>query len=488
MKYELTVGLETHIELSTKSKMFCYCSTQFAGEPNTQCCPVCLGLPGALPVMNKQAVEYAVMAGLSLNCKVANTSYMDRKNYSYPDLPKAYQISQYDVPLCTGGFLDLQSGKKIRINRIHIEEDAGKLVHKESQTLIDYNRCGVPLIEIVTEPDFSTVGEVREYVETLQHLIRYIGVSDCRMQEGSMRCDVNVSVRLKGTQALGTRTEIKNMNSVANMVRAIEYEYTRRCELLEKGELVTQETLRYIEETGQTASMRSKEDAKDYRFFREPDLLSVSVSNEEIKAIKDKIPELPKEKVKRYTSQFDLNETDANHLIKYRKIAEYFDSTAKLSKSPKISAKFIITQMFSLFSTEAEKEKFAVRVTSENLAGISNLLAEGKINWGLAKATLDKMLSSGKSAEELLSAEDMKALTESELDFLCKNAVESNTAAVADYKAGKEKAIMALVGFVMRESKGKANPESTKEKLKELLTDSSSGGAGLPDGKTEGVT
>ncbi|MBQ8001697.1 MAG: Asp-tRNA(Asn)/Glu-tRNA(Gln) amidotransferase subunit GatB [Ruminococcus sp.] len=469
MKYELTVGLETHIELSTKSKMFCSCSTAFAGAPNTQCCPVCLGLPGSLPVMNRYAVELAVMAGLALNCKVANTSYMDRKNYSYPDLPKAYQISQYDVPLCIGGYLELQSGKKIRITRIHIEEDAGKLVHKEKETLIDYNRCGVPLIEIVTEPDFCTVDEVREYVETLQHLMRYIGVSDCRMQEGSMRCDVNVSVRLKGTDALGTRTEIKNMNSVANMVRAIEYEYTRQCELLEKEQSVTQDTLRYVEETGKTSPMRSKEDARDYRFFREPDLLSVSVSDEEIKAIKDKIPELPKDKIKRYIQTFGLTEADANHLIKYRRISEYFDEVARLSKSPKTGAKFIIGQMFSLFSTEAQKEAFAVRVTPESLATLVNLLADGKINSNLAKTTLEQMLITGKSADELLSAEDMAALSEADLDSLCKRAVESNTGAVADYKGGKEKAIMALVGFVMRESRGKANPESAKEKLKEII-------------------
>ncbi len=488
MKYELTVGLETHIELSTKSKIFCSCSTQFAGEPNTQCCPVCLGLPGALPVMNRQAVEYAVMAGLSLNCKVANTSYMDRKNYSYPDLPKAYQISQYDVPLCAEGFLELSSGKKIRITRIHIEEDAGKLVHKESETLIDYNRCGVPLIEIVTEPDFSTVEEVREYVETLQHLMRYIGVSDCRMQEGSMRCDVNVSVRLKGAETLGTRTEIKNMNSVANMVRAIEYEYARQCELLEKGEKVVQETLRFIETQGKTSPMRSKEDAKDYRFFREPDLLCVFVRDEEIKKIKDKIPELPKEKIKRYTENYGLSKTDANHLIKYRKIAEYFDKAAELSKSPKISANFIITQMFSLFSTEAEKEEFAVKVTPSSLASLANLLAEGKISRGLAKVTFEKMLRTGKAPEELLSAEDMAVLTKAEFDALCKKAIDENQVAVADFKDGKEKALMALVGFVMRESGGKANPETAKEKLRELLTGSSSGGAGLPSGKTKGVT
>ena len=284
-----------------------------------------------------------------------------------------------------------------------------------------------------------------------------------------MRCDVNVSVRLKGTDALGTRTEIKNMNSVANMVRAIEYEYTRQCELLEKEQSVTQDTLRYVEETGKTSPMRSKEDARDYRFFREPDLLSVSVSDEEIKAIKDKIPELPKDKIKRYIQTFGLTEADANHLIKYRRISEYFDEVARLSKSPKTGAKFIIGQMFSLFSTEAQKEAFAVRVTPESLATLVNLLADGKINSNLAKTTLEQMLITGKSADELLSAEDMAALSEADLDSLCKRAVESNTGAVADYKGGKEKAIMALVGFVMRESRGKANPESAKEKLKEII-------------------
>lgn len=471
MKYLMTAGLETHIELSTKSKMFCGCSTSFAGEPNTQCCPVCLGLPGSLPVMNKQAVELAARAGLALNCKINNLSFMDRKNYSYPDLPKAYQISQYDVPLCSDGFLKLSSGKRIRINRIHIEEDAGKLLHKQGATLIDYNRCGVPLIEIVTEPDFRSSDEVKEYVETLQHLMRYMGVSDCRMQEGSMRCDVNVSVALKDAKILGTRTEIKNMNSVSNMVKAIEYEYTRQCELILSGKKVEQETLRYIEETGITASMRSKEDAGDYRFFREPDLLCVYISDEEIKSIRDRIPEKPEDKIKRYTDRFALTETDAKHLIKYRRIAEYFDEVAKLSKVPKTGAKLIITQMFSLFATEAEKEAFAVRVTPANLAFLTNLLADGKINSSLAKTTLDKMLVTGKSAEKLLSAEDIKGLSEEELKALCKSAVESNQTAAADFQGGKEKALMALVGFVMRESRGKANAETAKECIKKLLTD-----------------
>lgn len=469
MKYQLTVGLETHIELSTKSKIFCACSTRFGAQPNTLCCPVCLGLPGALPVLNRQAVEYAVMAGLALSCRVAKVSCMDRKNYSYPDLPKAYQISQYDVPLCSDGFLELSSGKRIRISRIHIEEDAGKLVHKEGETLIDYNRCGVPLIEIVTEPDFESVQEVKEYVETLQQLMRYIGVSDCRMQEGSMRCDVNVSVRLKGAEESGTRTEIKNMNSVSNMVKAIEYEYTRQCALLERGESVVQETLRYIEARGETTPMRSKEDARDYRFFREPDLLPVVLSDEEIQRIKEKIPELPREKIRRYTEDFKITRTDAQHLIKYRRISEYFDSVAELSKSPKICAKFIITQMFSLFSTEAQKEEFAVKTAPAQLASLANLLTDGKINASLAKAVLEKMLATGKSAMEFLSAEDMRGLSDLELEALCKKAAESNAAAVRDYKGGKEKALMVLVGFVMRESGGKANAEKAKEKLRGFL-------------------
>lgn len=470
MKYELTVGLETHVELSTKSKMFCSCKTEFAGEANTRCCPVCLGLPGSLPVINKQAVELAIMAGLALNCKINNLSFMDRKNYSYPDLPKAYQISQYDVPLCYDGFLKLSSGKVIRISRIHIEEDAGKLVHNKGETLIDYNRCGVPLIEIVTEPDFSTVGEVREYVETLQHLIRYIGVSDCRMQEGSMRCDVNVSVRPEDSDKLGIRTEIKNMNSVANMVRAVEYEYTRQCELLERGERVTQETLRYIEESGVTAPMRSKEDARDYRFFREPDLLPLHIEEAELVKIKKKLPEMPSEKIHRYVNEYGLSETDANHLIKYRRISEYFDKAAKLSKSPKTSARFIITQMFSLFSTEAQKEEFAVKVTPSSLATLANLLTEGKINTSLAKNTLEKMLLSGKGAMDFLSEDDLKGFTKAELENLCTRAIEENPVAVTDFKGGKEKALMALVGFVMRESKGKANAETTKKRLAELLS------------------
>ncbi|MBE6734545.1 MAG: Asp-tRNA(Asn)/Glu-tRNA(Gln) amidotransferase subunit GatB [Ruminococcaceae bacterium] len=469
--YELTVGLETHIELSTKTKMFCSCEVGFAGEPNSRCCPVCLGLPGSLPVINRQAVEYAVMAGLALSCKINNSSYMDRKNYSYPDLPKAYQISQFDVPLCYDGFMTLSTGKVIRITRIHIEEDAGKLVHNKGETLVDYNRCGVPLIEIVTEPDFSSSEEVREYVEKLQHLMRYIGVSDCRMQEGSMRCDVNVSVKTAGCETLGVRTEIKNMNSVANMIRAIEYEYTRQSKVIEQGGMVTQETMRFDEAKGVTIPMRSKEDARDYRFFREPDLLCVHLDDKEIEDIKEKIPMLPSDKIKVYTEELGLSITDAQHLVKYRRISEYFDEVVRLSPCAIKASKFIIGQMFSLFSTEAEKEAFSVKVSPSQLAELVALFCEGKINSNLAKVTLDKMLLSGKGAMEFLSEEDMRGFTEEELYILCQKAIEQNPNVVSDYKGGKDKAIMALVGFVMRESKGKANADKAKETLKKLMTD-----------------
>lgn len=471
MKYLMTAGLETHVELSTKSKMFCSCKTEFAGEPNTRCCPVCLGLPGSLPVINKGAVELAVMSGLALNCKINTLSYMDRKNYSYPDLPKAYQISQYDVPLCYDGFLKLSSGKVIRINRIHIEEDAGKLVHNKGETLIDYNRCGVPLVEIVTEPDFSSADEVKEYVQTLQHLLRYIGVSDCRMQEGSMRCDVNVSVRPVDSEVLGTRTEIKNMNSVTNMMRAIEYEYGRQTQLLENGGAVTQETLRFVESDGSTLPMRSKEDARDYRFFREPDLLPLHIEEAELAKIKEKLPEMPEVKLDRYVKEFALSQTDAQHLIKYRRVSEFFDEVARFTCDAKTASKFIIGQMFSWFSTEAEKEEFSVKVTPSQLAELVDLLSSGKISSSLAKATFEKMLVSGKGATDFLSADDLKGFTSSELENLCRKAIEQNSSAAADFKGGKEKALMALVGFVMRESRGKANAETAKGHLKKLLAD-----------------
>lgn len=469
MSYQLVVGLETHIELATKSKLFCSCTTQFGAAPNTHCCEVCMGHPGALPVINRKAVRLAVTAGLALGCKVNNLSFMDRKNYSYPDSPKAYQISQFDVPLCEGGSLTLKSGKVIGITRIHIEDDAGKLIHRDNALLADYNRCGVPLIEIVTEPDFTSSEEVADYVDTLRQLMRYIGVSDCKMQEGSMRCDVNISVRESQEAPLGVRTEIKNMNSVSNIVRAIEFEYLRQCKMVESGGMITQETRRFDDTTGTVHSMRSKESTEDYRFFRDPDLPPVYISEEEVESVRRSLPELPEIKTQRYTSQYGLSLTDARHLTKYRRISEYFEQVISHTDNYTLATKYILGQIFSIFSTEEDKEQFSVPVKPHRLAELVNMVTEGVVSKTLAKSTLEQMLQSGKSATEILSAEDMKALSEEGLISLCKKAIESSPKAVADYKGGKEKALQVLLGFVMRESGGRANPADTQKKLRELL-------------------
>lgn len=356
MKYEMVAGLETHIELATNTKIFCGCTTQFGGEPNTHCCPVCIGLPGTLPKLNRQVVRYAILAGLATHCEIANISKMDRKNYCYPDLPKAYQISQYDKPLCLNGYVELSNGRKIRLTRIHIEEDAGKLIHSHGDTFVDYNRGGVPLIEIVSEPDIRSVEEAKEYVEKLQLIMKYIGISDCKMQEGSMRCDVNISVRPQGSEEFGTRTEIKNMNSITFMAKAMEYEYSRQVDLIESGGKVEQETLRYDEATDTTSSMRGKEDAHDYRYFREPDLVTIEVSDEEINALKEQLPELPFEKQARYINQLQLPQADAQLLTKYRKVAEYFEQAIRGTKNPRTAANFIIGQIFRTMEMTVRKK------------------------------------------------------------------------------------------------------------------------------------
>ncbi len=471
MSYELVSGFETHIELSTRSKLFCSCSTRFGAPPNTLCCPVCLGHPGTLPVINKQAVRLAVMAGLALNCKVNLRSVMERKNYSYPDLPKAYQITQLSSPLCVDGYLELSSGKRIRITRIQVEEDAGKVVHTEDAFCVDYNRCGVPLIEIVSEPDISCVEEAREYVEKLRILMRYIGVSDCKMQEGSMRCDVNISLKRQGEEALGTRTEIKNMSSVSSIAKAMEYEYTRQKKLLEEGGKIQRETLRFDEEKGITISMRSKEDAQDYRFFREPDLQAVVLTEKEFEEIKRSMPTLPFVKEKLYAKEWGLSLFVASQLTKYRRISEFFDKTVELSAEPQVAAGFITGQIFSLFATEEEKEAFCLKIDPCDLAELCSLVQKKAIGKNLAKVTLDKMLATGKRVEELITPQDMQGISDEKLLTLCKEALEHNPSAVADYKSRKEKALMAILGAVMRQSRGAADPESAKACLLELLSD-----------------
>ena len=470
MEFELVCGLETHIELSTKTKVFCGCSTAFGGEPNTRCCPVCLGLPGSLPKLNRQAVEYTVLAGLALGCSISPISHMDRKNYCYPDLPKAYQISQYDVPLCYDGQVVLSNGRVIRIERIHLEEDAGKLVHESGRTLVDYNRCGVPLIEIVTKPDFRSIEEAREYLERIQLIMRYIGISDCKMQEGSLRSDVNVSLRPKGSEELGTRTEIKNMNSFTFMERAIEYEAHRQAAILRAGEKVQQETLRYLPEENRTEPMRSKEDAKDYRFFPEPDLYAVAVPPEEVERLRESLPELPQTKENRYRQELGLSLEEARLLSRYRKIAEYFEGVLPHIQTPKNAANCILGQIFRRLKTEEDKEQAEIPVSPEALGELIHLLEGKKIRVDLLKKTLESMLDTGKGCMEFLTPEDLAGISRQQLEEMCHQAVETNPKAVEDYRSGKEKALKALLGAVMRQSKGRADAAQAEKILRELLT------------------
>ena len=472
MKYELVLGLETHVELSTKTKIFCGCTTEFKGEPNTHCCPICIGLPGTMPRLNKEVVMYAIAAGLATNCKISKSSKMDRKNYVYPDLPKAYQISQHDKPLCFDGYLNLSNGRKIGIERIHIEEDAGKLIHTASKTYIDYNRGGVPLIEIVTKPDFRSIEEVVEYLEFLQITMRYINVSDCKMQEGSLRCDVNVSVRPVGEEKLGTRTEIKNMNSFTNIKKAVTYEMDRQIELLESNEKVVQETMRYIVEEGITKPMRGKEDAHDYRYFKEPDLVLIKIEEEKVEEIKKTLPELPSSRLERYINEYNISAVDAKLLVEYKNIADFFEnSVAKVQdvQSYKNCSNLILSIIFSKFQTESEKEEFKIKVSEEEMAKLLNLLETKKIRNNLAKKVLDEMLLTGKKVNDLISDEDLKELNEEELKKICLMAVEQNSKAVEDYLKGKTKAIKALVGFVMKETKGKADANLAENLLEKII-------------------
>ncbi len=465
--YKLVIGLETHVELQTKSKIFCSCPTAFGAEPNTHCCPVCTGEPGSLPILNKEVLAYAVRAGLATNCRISRITHLDRKNYVYPDLPKAYQISQFDEPICVGGYVELDSGKRIRINHIHVEEDAGKLVHEDGYTYIDYNRGGVPLIEIVSEPDITDIAEAREYMEKLQITMRHIGVSDCKMQEGSMRCDVNISVHKEG-EPLGTRTEIKNMNSLSFMERALSYEYARQCDVLESGEKVVQETRRYNEGSQTTESMRSKEDAQDYRYFPEPDILTVEVSDEFVDAIRSAMPELPTALRKRYVEKYGLGETEADLIVKYKKIADFFNDCARQA-NPKLAANLILGQIFRGMQTEEEKEAFGIKVTPSQLAELVKLQDEGKINAQIARQTLKKMLEEGKDASAYLTEDDLKGVDSGAIDKLCAEAVAANARAVNDYRNGKTQAIKALVGYVMKATRGKADAGEAEKKIIALI-------------------
>lgn len=469
MKYELVVGLETHVELSTKTKIFCSCANDFGAAPNTHCCPVCIGHPGTLPKINREVINLAIKAGLATNCQINLVSKMDRKNYVYPDLAKAYQISQMYFPICVNGYVELSGGKKIRINRIHMEEDAGKLVHEGGNIFVDYNRGGVPLIEIVTEPDISSSAEAKEYVEKLQNILRYAGVSDCKMQEGSMRCDVNISVRPVGSSEYGIRSEIKNMNSITYMTKAIDYEYERHVDLVESGEKVVQQTRRYNETNNSTESMRDKEDAQDYRYFGDPDLVEIILTKEEVEKIGKSLPEMPDKRLKRYIQEFDISETDAQLLTKYKNVSDFFESASKEVKNPKTISNFIIGQIFRSTETESEKEKFDISITANQLADLVKLIESNKVNMNLAKKTLSKMLETGKDAKEFISERDMKEISEEELKSMCIEAIKVNESAVKDYLNGKEKALKAILGNVMKQTRGRGNAQVIEKLLIELI-------------------
>lgn len=466
--YEIVMGLEVHAELSTKSKIFCSCSTEFGGDPNTHCCPICMAMPGTLPVLNEKVVEYAVKAGLATNCEIARNSKNDRKNYFYPDLPKAYQISQFDMPLCKNGYVEIETSegkKKIRLTRIHIEEDAGKLNHDPYRggSLVDLNRAGVPLIEIVSEPDIRTIEEAEEYLRKIKSTLEYIEVSDCKMQEGSLRADVNVSIRKRGDINLGTRTEMKNMNSFRSITRAIQYEVDRQIEVLENGGKIDQETLRWDDVLGQTFSMRDKEDAQDYRYFPDPDLVAIKLSDEYVEDIRRHLPELPESRRKRYIEQYNLPEYDARIITGSKHLSDLLEGAVELCKNPKSVSNWIMSDISRILN-EKELEPYKIPFTAEHLGGLIILIDKGTISTAIAKKVLDEMFENPRNPEEivvergLIQISDEGAIKEVVLKIL-----ENNPQSIADYKAGKDKALGFLVGQAMKETKGKANPKMLNE-------------------------
>ncbi|HOP99300.1 MAG TPA: Asp-tRNA(Asn)/Glu-tRNA(Gln) amidotransferase subunit GatB [Acetivibrio clariflavus] len=474
MEYEVVIGLEVHAELSTKSKIYCSCTTEFGGEPNTHACPICTGMPGVLPVLNKKVVEYAVRAGLATNCRIAEYSKQDRKNYFYPDLPKAFQTSQYDLPLCSNGYIDIEvdgKTKRIGITRIHIEEDAGKLMHDEWDTasLIDYNRCGVPLIEIVTEPDMRSAQEVRVFLENLKAILQYIDVSDCKMQEGSLRADINLSVRPVGQKELGTRTEMKNLNSFKAIVRAVEGEAKRQIEVLESGGTVIQETRRWDDAKGVSYAMRSKEEAHDYRYFPEPDLMPIVVDEKWKQEIKDSLPELPEARKKRYINEYGLPEYDASILTASKALADFFEDAVKNTDNAKAVSNWIMGDLLRMLK-EKEMEAEQIPFPGAYLAKLVTLIDKGTISGTIAKKVFEKMFSQGKDPEAIVKEEGLEVVSdESALVAVVKKVIENNPQSVADYKGGKEKAFGFLVGQAMKETKGKANPQLINKILKEEL-------------------
>lgn len=472
--YEVVIGLEVHAELSTKTKIFCSCPTEFGGEPNTHCCPICMAMPGTLPVLNEKVVEYAVKAGLATNCEISRDSKNDRKNYFYPDLPKAYQISQFDKPLCERGYVEIENEdgkKKIRLTRIHIEEDAGKLNHDEygRGSLVDLNRAGVPLIEIVSEPDIRSAKEAESYLRKLKSILEYIEVSDCKMQEGSLRADVNVSIRKKGATEYGTRTEMKNMNSFRSIVRAIEYEVERQIDVVENGGKIDQETLRWDDVSGKTFSMRDKEDAQDYRYFPDPDLVAIRLSEDYIENIKKNLPELPESRKVRYVEEYKLTEKEANALTASKYLSNLFEGATKICNNPKAVSNWLMSDVAKILNGK-ELEPEEIPFGAENLAELITLIEKGTISTKIAKDVLDEMFESAKMPSEIIKEKGWVQISdEGAIKEVVLKVISANAQSVADYKSGKEKALGFLVGQAMKETRGKANPQMLNEMFKEEL-------------------
>lgn len=473
--YEVVIGLEVHAELSTKTKIFCSCPTTFGAEPNTHICPICTAMPGTLPVLNEKVVEYAVKAGLATNCTISKDSKNDRKNYFYPDLPKAYQISQFDKPLCEHGYIEIEDDegnkKKVRLLRIHIEEDAGKLNHNEFGvgSLVDLNRAGVPLIEMVSEPDIRSSKEAEQYLRKIKSILEYIEVSDCKMQEGSLRADVNVSVRKKGEEKFGTRTEMKNMNSFRAIVRAIEYEKDRQIEVLEEGGKVEQETLRWDDINGRTSSMRDKEDAQDYRYFPDPDLVAIRLSDEYVEDIRKALPELPESRRDRYIKEYNLSEKDAKLLTASKYLSNLFEGALAICGNAKAVANWILSDISRILN-EKELEPENVPFTAEQLAKMIELIDKGTISSAIAKKVLTELFENPKDPEVIIKEKGWIQISdEGAIKEIVMKILENNPQSVADFKGGKDKALGFLVGQAMKETKGKANPQMLNKMFLEEL-------------------
>lgn len=473
-KYETVIGLEVHVELHTKSKIFCGCSTSFGAPPNTHTCPVCLGHPGVLPVLNKLAVEYAMKAAMALNCRIATESKFDRKNYFYPDSPKAYQISQYDKPIGEHGWIEIEVNgetKRIGITRVHLEEDAGKLTHVDGgyATLADYNRVGTPLIEIVSEPDLRSPEEARAYLEKIKAIMQYCDVSDVKMEEGSLRCDANISLRPFGQKEFGTKTELKNMNSFRGVQRGLEYEEWRQADVLDSGGHIVQETRRWDEAQGKTLTMRSKEEAHDYRYFPDPDLVSLYIDEEWKARVRASIPELPDARKKRYVSEYGLPSYDAEVITSSIKLADFFEESLNFTKDAKAVSNWIMGDLLGYLNANS-LELADVKITGKGLGEMIGLIEKGTISSKIAKTVFKSMLETGKDPQTIVEEQGLVQISdEGAIKAVVDQIVNNNPQSVADYKAGKEKAVGFLVGQVMKETKGKANPGLVNKLIIERL-------------------